>query len=169
MTILWLVGTRLHEEIGRANFLALYLCSGVFGSFCSLAFFVARGSFISTSLGASGAISGVISAYLMLDTSAKVQLFGFPPKDWPSISSLALLCIIMSLEVLGLRRFMKSGRAIVDNVAHLAGYTTGITYCELMKMRNRQRVKVEEERRRNLGWVDRIKEGTRPSVPPKGV
>ncbi|KAF4632418.1 hypothetical protein G7Y89_g5706 [Cudoniella acicularis] len=73
MFILWFAGTRLHEDVGRANFLAIYMCSGVLGSFASLTSFVIRNSFVSSSLGASGAVSGVIAAYLWLHGTDKLS------------------------------------------------------------------------------------------------
>ncbi|KAI9845767.1 MAG: hypothetical protein M1838_001554 [Thelocarpon superellum] len=67
MTVLWIVGTRLHDQIGRGKFLAVYLSSGVFGSFASLAGNSMLGRFAVSSLGASGAISGVFAAWCCLN------------------------------------------------------------------------------------------------------
>lgn len=56
----------MHDEIGRGNFLALYIASGVFGSFTSLALHVLLNKLTVTSLGASGAIAGLVAAWCML-------------------------------------------------------------------------------------------------------
>ena len=79
MFVLWLMGTRctswqtvavthadlrtVHEDVGRGNFLAIYTASGVLASFFSLTSFVLRRNFVTSSLGASGAVAGVIAAY----------------------------------------------------------------------------------------------------------
>jgi rhomboid-like protein len=168
MSILWFVGTRLHDDIGRANFLALYLCAGVFGSFASLAWSVSRKIFITSSLGASGAICATIAAYLTLDSGAKMQFFGFPPDDWPSITCLGFLCLNIGLELLAWRRSTRTGKQGFDHVAHLGGYAAGIGYVQLMKRRAKERRRAEEERKGKMGWVERVKEGVTDVTSRKG-
>lgn len=56
----------VHDEIGRGNFLALYLATGVFGSMTSLAAHVLTRKLTVTSLGASGAIAGLVAAWCTL-------------------------------------------------------------------------------------------------------
>jgi rhomboid-like protein len=158
MTVLWFVGTHLHEEVGRANFLAIYMSSGALGSFASLASWVLRNNFVSASLGASGALCGIVAAYLLLNSTEKVRLFGFfPPENWPSISALGFLVFLISLDILSLNRFNKI--VTVDHWAHLGGYAAGIVSAEMLKMRVRQRKAIETERRKNLGFIDSIRGG----------
>ena len=66
MTLLWLLGTRLHEDIGRGDFLAIYIFAGVFGSTLSLTSFLMRNVLVSSSLGASGSVAGIVGAYCAL-------------------------------------------------------------------------------------------------------
>ncbi|EHK99488.1 putative Presenilins-associated rhomboid-like protein, mitochondrial [Glarea lozoyensis 74030] len=167
MALLWVVGTRLHDEIGRANFLALYLSAGVFGSYVSLVWFVLRKSFISASLGASGALCGMMGTYLTLDSGAKITFFGFPPENWPALTCLGFLGFSIFIELLGMKRSLKTGMQRLDHTAHLGGYAVGIPFCEMLKRKRRRLVEEEEERRRNLGFVGRMREGTRPNVPPR--
>lgn len=158
MLVLWFVGVRLHDEVGRANFLAIYLCTGVFGSFASLASWVFRNNFVSSSLGASGALCGIIACYLLLNSSEKVTFFGvFPPESWPSISSLGFLCFLGSIDLLGLKKGSKI--VTVDHWAHLGGYASGAAAAALLRMRATRRKETEMERRKNLGFMDKIKEG----------
>lgn len=58
--------SQVHDEIGRGDFLAIYMASGVFGSFASLAAHVLAGRLSFTSLGASGAICGIVAAWMMM-------------------------------------------------------------------------------------------------------
>lgn len=90
MVILWFIGTRrkfitstpfpvsrarakltppsnsVHDEIGRGNFLALFMASGVIGSLTSLSAHVLTKQLTVTSLGASGAIAGLVAAWCMI-------------------------------------------------------------------------------------------------------
>ena len=66
MAIIWFIGTKLHDEIGRGNFLALYMSSGVIASLSSLSFFVLSKTYVTSSLGASGPACGIIAAYFWL-------------------------------------------------------------------------------------------------------
>jgi rhomboid-like protein len=153
MTVLWFVGTRLHEEVGRANFLAIYLSSGAIGSFASLASWVLRNNFVSASLGASGAICGIVAAYLLLNSAEKVRIFGvFPPEDWPSISALGFLVLLIGLEVVTLRF---NTIVAVDHWAHLGGYAAGIASAQMLRMRSRRKKAIQEETKKN--WEEGLR------------
>ncbi|CZR60821.1 related to mitochondrial rhomboid protease [Phialocephala subalpina] len=157
MAVLWFVGTRLHEEVGRGNFLAIYLGCGALGSFASLTSWVLKNNFASSSLGASGALCGILAAYLLLNSSERVTFFGFPPDDWPSISAMTLLIFMIGLDIVSMRKAKQI--VTVDHWAHLGGYFSGMGAAAALKMRASQREKVEMERRKNLGIIDRIREG----------
>lgn len=66
MVGLMVFGLSLHEDVGRGVFMAIYLSSGVFGSFASLSNFALRKMFMTSSLGASGSIWGIMTAYCWL-------------------------------------------------------------------------------------------------------
>ena len=57
----------VHDQVGRGDFLALYVASGVFGSFVSLSRLVLMRKLLETSLGASGAMTGIIAAWLLIN------------------------------------------------------------------------------------------------------
>ena len=63
MLLLWMVGLSLHEQIGRGDFLAIYVASGVFGGVASLTNMVLRNMLHTSSLGASGAVAGILAAF----------------------------------------------------------------------------------------------------------
>jgi rhomboid-like protein len=161
MLVLYFVGSRLHDEVGRANFLSIYLASGVLGSFTSLTSYVVRSYFITSSLGASGALSGIIAAYLWLNKNEPIGFLGFfLPKDessW-SIPSWAPLAFFIGMDIYALARKSKAP-VTMDHWAHLGGYGTGIVAAELLNRRRKQKRDAEIERRKNLGVLDRIKEG----------
>lgn len=55
----------VHDEIGRGNFLAIYLASGAIGSMFSLSRSVVLGYLGMSSCGASAATSGIVAAWCM--------------------------------------------------------------------------------------------------------
>jgi rhomboid-like protein len=159
MAVLYFVGTRLHDEIGRGNFLAIYLACGALGSFTSLTSWVMKGNFVSSSLGASGALAGIVATYLWLNHGKPVMVLGMElPDSWPNFPSTAFLALLIAVDVFALTRWNKTPVAL-DHWAHLGGYGAGIGAAELLKMKARRRKVVEQERIQNMGLVDRIREG----------
>lgn len=67
MLLLWMIGRSLHEQIGRGDFLAIYLASGVVGSVASLTNMVLRNMLHTSSLGASGAVTGILAAFCTIN------------------------------------------------------------------------------------------------------
>lgn len=75
MLPLVIFGLPLHEEIGRGNFLAIYLASGLIGGYASFARHAIQRVFVTSTLGASGCVYGVLTAYFALHLK-----YDFP---WP--------------------------------------------------------------------------------------
>ena len=63
MLFLWIFGNNVEDVMGHVPFLAFYLFCGVFSTFAHVAVYP---NSINPLLGASGAISGVLGAYLLL-------------------------------------------------------------------------------------------------------
>src|SRR5690606_1460731 len=63
MLFLWVFGDNVEDAVGHLRFLAFYLLCGVAGGLAHAAFMPSSGLPL---VGASGAIAGVIAAYLML-------------------------------------------------------------------------------------------------------
>lgn len=77
MLFLYVFGRSIEYKFGRGKYLALYLFWGMVAGFVHI---LSNPSSASPAIGASGAISGVLGAYLMLFPNAKIQtilLFGF--------------------------------------------------------------------------------------------
>ncbi|KUJ20275.1 rhomboid-domain-containing protein, partial [Mollisia scopiformis] len=143
MGVLWFVGIRLHEDVGRGTFLAIYLSSGAVGTFTSLAFYVLRNNFTSSSLGASGALCGIVAAYLLMHSAEKVTFWGVPPDlDWLKVSTMTILSAVIAMEVFHMIRPISKrvgSHAGIDHWAHLGGYAAGIVGAEVVKAREQQR------------------------------
>jgi membrane associated rhomboid family serine protease len=69
MLYLWIFGNNIEEAMGRARFLVFYLVCGVLAA---LAHILSNPSSVIPTIGASGAISGVLGAYLLLYPRARV-------------------------------------------------------------------------------------------------
>ncbi|KAE8145913.1 hypothetical protein BDV25DRAFT_60304 [Aspergillus avenaceus] len=132
MTVLWCVGTRLHDEIGRGNFLALYMASGVFGSFTSLTANILRGNLSLTALGASGAISALVAAWCILHSDENFTLFFIPP-EWQENASVKGWMVLTGLVALEFISMFSRGPARVDYWAHLGGFFAGTLWSAAYK------------------------------------
>jgi membrane associated rhomboid family serine protease len=71
MFVLWIVGAPVEQAIGRGRFLALYLVSGLAGSAGALIFDPEK-----VTVGASGAIFGILGAALVLESQRNYVLGG---------------------------------------------------------------------------------------------
>lgn len=70
MWFLWVFGNNIEDSMGHIRFLIFYLLTGTIGSLVHI--YSAPGSMVPT-VGASGAISGVMGAYLVLYPRVRVQ------------------------------------------------------------------------------------------------
>ncbi|KAF3480294.1 presenilins-associated rhomboid-like protein [Arthroderma uncinatum] len=143
MLVLWFIGMRLHEEIGRGDFVAAYLSTGAFATFASFAVRVLSNNLSVSSLGASGAISGIVAMWCIIHSNDKLTI-ALLPSDWQdkiSASGSTFLCAIILVELLN---FVPAFRMFaVDLWSHLGGYAAGIVLGLLWKD------KKERERRNN--------------------
>jgi membrane associated rhomboid family serine protease len=71
MLYLWIFGDNVEDRFGRIKFIIFYLLCGLAATFAQLAF--SMGSNI-PNLGASGAIAGVLGAYILLFPQGKVRV-----------------------------------------------------------------------------------------------
>lgn len=126
MVPLWLVGTRVHEEMGRAEFLTLYVGCGAVGFLGSLVSYTLRGWLTVTSLGASGATLGLCSAYFWEHRNDGFRMFGLPTDGVHGIVFLAML-VATQLASLG-----TTARFRIDLASHMAGIAAGVVGMELM-------------------------------------
>ncbi|KAI5853124.1 hypothetical protein DFP73DRAFT_506924 [Morchella snyderi] len=106
------------DQIGRGNFLALYFSAGAIASFTSLAYHVLGARFHITSLGASGAISGVLGTYAYFNPECVHTSKFIPLKVSQLVSGFALVGLV------GIIRGWKT----VDHMAHLSGLLWGLAF-----------------------------------------
>ena len=122
MLYLFIFGDNLEHRLGKSRFLIFYLLTGVIASLSHVfsTYFLQQSS-ITPSLGASGAISGVLGGYLLLFPKLKVKaLFLFRIIIIPA--SLALGVWIAFQIISGLL----GGGGGVAYAAHIGGFLAGI-------------------------------------------
>jgi len=135
MLFLWIFGNNVEDVMGHFAFLVFYLICGLFGTLAHIAVY---SNSLNPLLGASGAISGVLGAYLLLYPRAWVWtwvfLFILPIPAYVVIGFWIVLQIVQGLTSVG-----AVGTAFF---AHLGGAAfgliiTGIFYPVLRRRRDR--------------------------------
>jgi membrane associated rhomboid family serine protease len=74
MLFLWVFGDNVEDAMGHVKFLIFYLLCGIVGGLAHAAFLPASGLPL---IGASGAVAGVIAAYLILHPRVRVWCLAF--------------------------------------------------------------------------------------------
>lgn len=116
MYALFIFGPMLEQRIGTRRFLLIYLASGIIAAFISSFFY-------RFSLGASGAIMGMLGTLIILMPDLGLLLFFVIPMPlWMAGVIYALI------DIFGI--FFPSG---VGNIAHLVGMTFGLLYGVYLK------------------------------------
>src|SRR5689334_15303447 len=81
MLYLWIFGDNIENRLGHLRYLFFYLLCGVIASlshvFATAAFADSQAALLVPSLGASGAISGVLGGYILLSPSRRVTVILF--------------------------------------------------------------------------------------------
>lgn len=119
MWFLWVFGDNLEDCFGRFKFLAFYLATGLLAGliYC----FLAPDKTVPV-IGASGAISGVLGAYLVLFPGNKIKtlvLLPFFVITTATLSALLFLGIWFAFQFL-------SSEPNVANQAHIIGFLIGV-------------------------------------------
>ena len=126
MLFLWVFGDNIEDAMGRFRYFLFYIACGVAAG---LAHFLSQTTSTTPLIGASGAISGLLAAYLVLFPRAKVWVLFFtriPIK----LRAYWVLGIYLVFNI-----FMATARGM-DNVAwwaHIGGFATGIVLVVMMR------------------------------------
>ncbi|KAL8917255.1 MAG: hypothetical protein Q9172_005930 [Xanthocarpia lactea] len=149
MAVLWFVGTKLHEDIGRGPFLALYIASGVTASQVFLVYAVLRKNWGMNTLGCSGVLSALLATWLCINHDRGIRIWPLPPDATEALQPLFLLALFIVVDLWRLRRgfgFGKSKPAVeakIDHLSHVAGYGIGIVAAQFLKVEPRGRQQKE--------------------------
>ncbi|MEO6866284.1 MAG: rhomboid family intramembrane serine protease [Gemmatimonadaceae bacterium] len=125
MLFLWVFGRGIEDTMGHGRYLAFYLICGVAAGLAQIASDPA--SPVPT-VGASGAISGVMGAFLLLYPNVRVKMFFFiilaDVRAWIVLIYWFLLQLFEGLMTVGPMRSEVSGGVAVW--AHVGGFVAGL-------------------------------------------
>jgi membrane associated rhomboid family serine protease len=132
MLFLWVFGDNIEDAMGHLKFLAFYLACGVCGGLAHAALMHANptGAHIPL-IGASGAVAGVIAAYLILHPHVRVWVLAFRVVPLRITAMFALGAWVLSQFVM----------ALIPSVgpvawwAHVGGIVAGAVLMPLMRRR----------------------------------
>jgi membrane associated rhomboid family serine protease len=122
MLYLWIFGDNVEDRFGHIKFLIFYLLCGLVATFAQLAFSI--GSNI-PNLGASGAIAGVLAAYMLLFPKGKVNvLMGRSVVPMPALVVIGLWIVLQFFSGIGsIANTADTGG--VAYMAHIGGFIAG--------------------------------------------
>jgi membrane associated rhomboid family serine protease len=158
MLFLWVFGNNIEDSMGHARFLLFYLLCGVAAALAHV--YLSPGSQLPM-VGASGAISGIMGAYVLLYPHARVQTW-IPPLFVVNLRALFflgywfVLQLLMGAATFGPEAGEGGGVAVW---AHVGGFVAGLVLVKLFE--NRELVEArkhgiklsrEELARRGIGW-----------------
>ena len=124
MLCLWIFGDNVEDRMGHLRYLVFYLIAGAAATFLELQF--DAGSLV-PQIGASGAIAGVMGAYLVMYPQSRIHVLVFLLFyiDVVEVPAAIFLVIWFLLQVLGGVGRVASDSGGVAFWAHVGGFATG--------------------------------------------
>lgn len=142
MLYLWIFGNNIEDKLGHVKFVIFYLMCGTAAVYAHA---VSEPASTTPLIGASGAVSGVLGAYLLLFPRAQVYTLIFlgifiQVIRLPALIVIGFWAIIQFVNGLVARGMEQGG---VAWFAHVGGFLFGLAVIKLMRPR---------KRRKNPGW-----------------
>lgn len=147
MLFLWIFGDNLEDEMGHGKYLVFYLLCGMLAGLTHVFSTVILGQDpLIPSLGASGAISGVMGGYMLLHPLRAVHVWIiFFIVSVPAIVAVGLWFVFQVVNGLGALGGQEAGG--VAYAAHIGGFIFGLILVKFFVKR-----KVVAQRRYNRGY-----------------
>ncbi len=148
MWFLWIYGDNVEDILGRGKYLFFYLMCGVAAGLVHV--LTNPGSRVPT-IGASGAIAGVMGAYLRKFPHARILtlipvFFFLTTAEIPAVLILGYWFLIQLFSGVGTIGYSQLSQGGVAWFAHVGGFLTGLVVVNLLRPRPPHR------RRRDLYW-----------------
>jgi membrane associated rhomboid family serine protease len=136
MLYLWIFGDNVEDRFGSAKFVIFYLLCGLGATFAQLAF--SLGSNV-PNLGASGAIAGVLGAYILMFPQGRVRVLqGQQVIQVPALIVIGLWIVLQLFSGIGsISQSADSGG--VAYMAHVGGFVSGFVLTYLLGGNNASR------------------------------
>jgi membrane associated rhomboid family serine protease len=126
MLFLWIFGDNVEDRFGRLPFLIFYLLVGIAATFAQFA--IAPNSNV-PNVGASGAIAGVLGAYILMFPQSRVNvLLGRQMVAMPAVIVLGLWIALQLFSGVGTIAYTDETADVggVAYMAHIGGFVTGL-------------------------------------------
>jgi membrane associated rhomboid family serine protease len=138
MLYLWIFGNNIEDRLGHLRFVFFYLCCGVFAAYAHA---LSSPDSQTPMIGASGAISGVLGAYLLLFPTARIHtivFFGFFIQviRVPALIVIGFWAIIQFVSGLITQGILHQGGTAW--FAHVGGFLAGLLTIKLWLPRRNQ-------------------------------
>ena len=122
MLYLWIFGDNVEDRFGHLKFIIFYLLCGLAATFAQLAF--SLGSHV-PNLGASGAIAGVLGAYILLFPQGSVRVLqGQRVIPVPALVVIGLWFVLQLFS--GIGTLANAAQGGVAYMAHIGGFVAGL-------------------------------------------
>lgn len=130
MLYLWIFGDNVEDRFGHIKFILFYLLCGLAATFAQMAF--STGSNV-PNLGASGAIAGVLGAYILLFPQGRVRVLqGQRVIQVPALIVIGLWIVLQLFSGIGsIASTTESGG--VAYMAHIGGFIAGFALTFLFR------------------------------------
>lgn len=137
MLYLWIFGDNVEDRFGHIPFIIFYLLCGLLATFAQLAF--SLGSDV-PNLGASGAIAGILGAYLLLFPKGKVNvLMRGRSVPMPALVVIGLWIVLQFFSGIGsIADTAQTGG--VAYMAHIGGFVAGFALAFLFRGNSTRRL-----------------------------
>jgi membrane associated rhomboid family serine protease len=130
MLYLWIFGDNVEDRFGHIKFIIFYLVCGLAATFAQLAF--SQGSNV-PNLGASGAIAGVLGAYILLFPKGRVRVLqGQQVIQVPALIVIGMWIVLQFFS--GIGSIANAGQTGgVAYMAHIGGFLAGFVLTFLFR------------------------------------
>ena len=124
MLFLWIFGDNVEHRIGHIPYAVFYVIAGVIASFAQI---LSNADSLIPTLGASGAISGVLGAYLVMFPANRVTvIFLRFPMQVPAIVAIGLWAVFQFISGVGSIAVTDETAGGVAYLAHIGGFVAGV-------------------------------------------
>lgn len=154
MLYLWIFGNNVEDTLGHSRFLLFYLLCGVIAAYSQI--YINPASKVPM-IGASGAISGVLGAYILLYPHARIQtliFLGFFIQV-VRVPALIVLSFWIIVQLINGTAALSSGAGGVAWFAHIGGFAGGLVLLKVflkLGLPNPMRARAPHVKRWHDSW-----------------
>jgi len=133
MLFLWIFGDNVEDRFGHVKFLIFYLLAGIAATFAQ--YWVSPESGI-PNVGASGAIAGVLGAYILMFPQSRVNvLLGRQIVAMPAFAVLGMWIVLQLVSGVGTIAATDESAGGIAYMAHIGGFVSGVLMTFLFRGR----------------------------------